>query len=613
MGNLLGKGSSKLLYRFLLLSITLGYAILWYYNYRGYLSLNLFVSATLTVLMSIPALLFLSIPARYEIALPNMNLGKIIYILPYCMFFCVFSELRLQGHSGLISVITLVGTYTLLVFSRPNSVVVPTAVAVLAMPITLLYNMYTPSFGWDTWRDAIQAAQIIAGSGLKDLTFIHQAYPIPIVPLLYAVFSVIMGLDTLWSSSILGLLYLLLLVLWVYILVKHNNATYSHMATILALTTSLIVIWSVGFIPQSYSLLITLPILFLDLHLAILIVLALALVLGHAGSALWTLIVLVILALTKRFHKFRVISNSVKMKLIIVTLIFVLYVVYTTLSMYLKGSILGIVEAFMAFLGGEEIVTTTASIQRPLTAVVGTVTTTILAILGLVVLLEGDNVETRLLALTSLVGLGISYMGAVTRPALGLPRYLGLASVVVLAVLSQQAIYVLIKRGRLATCYVLTLVLLSVVSFGFAGILMPRNPYTANPYSSWSLSGLITYSEALELNNIASKLCCNNFLIDYRAGRYIKYMYLWIKPLNGEFYYDEARSMFKLAGTYGLIITPEHLKQSNELIIFRVSALNMPEVFVPNIIDYIQKAITIGEANIFYQSKQLMIFSQKLD
>jgi len=213
MSGSLGRELSKLLYRLLLLSIVVGYTILWFYNYKGYLNVNQFVSATLTVLISFSALLLLSRSARYEVVLPSMNLGKITYILPYILFFCAISELRLHGHLGLLSVIALAGAYVFLVFSKSNPAVVPATVAVIAVLIAFLYGVYTPSFGNDTWRDAIQATQIIARGGLKDLSVIHQAYPIPVVSLLYAICSLVTGLDTLWPSSVLGLLYLLLLAL----------------------------------------------------------------------------------------------------------------------------------------------------------------------------------------------------------------------------------------------------------------------------------------------------------------------------------------------------------------------------------------------------------------
>jgi len=53
-----------------------------------------------------------------------------------------------------------------------------------------------------------------------------------------------------------------------------------------------------------------------------------------------------------------------------------------------------------------------------------------------------------------------------------------------LQALSLQAVQTLAKRGRIATYYALSIILLAAISFGFAGTLMPENPYTANPYAT---------------------------------------------------------------------------------------------------------------------------------
>jgi len=598
----------RVLYRVVLLAIiVLGYVYLSYYWYKGYLNLNQFVAVTSLVILLVPALVLLTRVSRLEPLLPEIHLGRIVYALPYLVFLCAFLETRLFGHMGFFTVITLIGGFAILLFSRLSSIITPIAASLLAMIICVLYGIYTPSFGSDTWRDAIQATQIIARGGLEDLTIVHQAYPIPVVSLLYAMQSIVTGLDTLWSSSVLGLLYLLLLVLWVYTLAKRANARYPHVAVILALTTPLVVVWSVWFIPQVYSLLVALPVLFLDLHLAVLVVLTLALVLGHGGLALWALTILMILALTKRILRVRVPLNLVEVRLAIVTLVFTLYAAYTTLSVVLKGATSGIIEALMAFLSGERVLVAAAPIQTPPIAVLGVIPVAVLATLGLVVLVEGRDAVRRLLAFTSLIGLGIAYVGAVAYPALDLPRYLGLGSTVMLAVLSPQAVQVLAKRGRLATYYTLSIILLAVVSFGFAGTLMPENPYTANPYAIWSTSGLITYDEAKILNEIGSLLCCNNYLVDWRAGAYLYYKYLWIQPLYRGFYYPEAQSVFTLAGSYGLYITAEYFIKYEGVFIFRVMSLRMIEAFSPNIEHFLYSTIHYN-TSMLYDSALLKIY-----
>jgi len=178
----------------------------------------------------------------------------------------------------------------------------------------------------------------------------------------------------------------------------------------------------------------------------------------------------------------------------------------------------------------------------------------------------------------SLVGLGVAHVGAVAYPALDLPRYLGLGSTVILTVVSPQAVQTLTKRGRIVTHYALSIIL-TVISFGFAGTLMPENLYTVNPYATWSISGLLTYDEAQELINIASMLCRNNYLIDWRAGAYLSYKYLRIKTWLRGFYNLETQSFFIFGGSYGPWITPEYLGNFTGMLIFQKTSLNLPEVY----------------------------------
>jgi hypothetical protein len=182
----------------------------------------------------------------------------------------------------------------------------------------------------------------------------------------------------------------------------------------------------------------------------------------------------------------------------------------------------------MAFLRGERIFIAAPPIQvqAPITSILGIILIAILVALGLVRMLGDNDILLRLLVLISLAGLAVAYVGAVAFLALDLPRYLGLGSATLLAILSPQAFESLTRRGKLGAGYAYALLLLAILSFGFAGTLMPENPYTANPYSPWSISGLITYSEAQEVRNLAPLLCCNNFLIDWRAGDFLASIYL---------------------------------------------------------------------------------------
>jgi hypothetical protein len=298
--------------------------------------------------------------------------------------------------------------------------------------------------------------------------------------------------------------------------------------------------------------------------------------------------------------------QQLSIKLALFLVIFSVYATYTAIVMVLKGAATNVFEAVMAFLRGERLIATPPiQSQAPITSILGVIPIAILVALGLVRMLEDNDILLRLLALISLAGLAVAYVGAVAFPALDLPRYLGLGSTTLLAILSPQAFQSLIRRGKVGTGYAYALLLMAILSFGFAGTLMPGNPYTVNPYSGWSISGLITHSEAQELDNIAFKLCCNNYLLDWRSGAYISYKYLWIQPLSKGFYNPEAQGFFTYAGSYGFLVTPEYLTNFNGVLIFRQSSLNMLEAYSPRTDVFLNNMI--DKVSILYMSPQIRI------
>jgi hypothetical protein len=487
------------------------------------------------------------------------------------------------------------------------------------MIIIVLYGVYTPSFGNDTWRDATQASQIIERGGLRDLTMVHEAYPFPLVSLLYAIYSIVAGSNILWSSSTVGVIYLLLLILWIHVLSYKLNTGYHRVASLLALSTPLVIVWSVWFIPQAYALLMALPLLFLKLHIIIVTILTLALVFGHGGEALWILGIFTILFIFIKMLGVKASAHtflkqlSIKLALFLVT--FSVYATYTMILTILKGAVTNIFEAIMTFLRGERILIATPSIQAqaPITSILGVIPIAILVTLGLIRMLEENDISLSLLTFISLAELAVANVGAVAFPALDLPRYLGLGSTTLLAILSPQAFESLTRRGKLGAGYVYALLLLAVLSFGFAGTLMPENPYTANPYATWSISGLITYNEAQELRNLAPLFCCNNFLIDWRAGAYLGYKYLWIQPWYRGFRDLNTGSLFTFAGSYGLLITPKYLEQSKEILIFRRSAFEMLEAYSTDVLKHIYLMIYKQNTSVYYFSGNFIVLKLNVD
>ncbi len=339
---------SKSLHVLITIGIVSGYIFLSYYYYKGYLSLNQFVSATVVVILSIPALFILYRSAGHGITMfSKADLGDLTYVLPYIVFLSSVVETRIIGHLGIFSIITLISVFIAILFSKSSLRAALTGVLSLFMIIGVLYGVYTPSFGNDTWRDAIQATQIIERGRLRDLTVIYEAYPFPLVSVLYAVYSMIIGLNTLWSSSFIGIIYLLLLTMWIHISVKNYGSRYSHIAVILAITTPLIVVWSVWFLPQTYSLLAMVPLMFLELHPVVIIIYVSALVMEHGGVALWMFIIIAFLTLINRILRNQTSAvRQLKMKLTVFSIIFILYFSYTTISMILKGAATNVLRLF---------------------------------------------------------------------------------------------------------------------------------------------------------------------------------------------------------------------------------------------------------------------------
>jgi len=601
------KTNTNILMLMLFIAIALGYVFMLYRYHYGYLAHHQFITLSTFVIILFPVLILLSRGKNGKSSFPSINARIVMWILIPLVFLSVLLEVVFLGHTGLVTVIVLVCGLVTLSLSKPKVDTTLMFSLLIALLICVHYGIYTPSFGIDTWRDSTQALQIIKRGGIRDLTIERLEYPLPVVSVLYAMHSIITEVDTLWTSSIIGLLYLKLFSVMVYIISRRYNVEYSHISAVLLLSTPLVVIWSVWFIPQAYALLMAIPLLFLDLPLAIVPVFSVAMVLGHGGQSLWTLMILIFLTLVRRFLKTEneYFLKSVDIKLLIVALIFAIYMCYTLVLHALVGPITKVIDVIISFLAGEKVVSTFIFLQHPVFYVLGVIPIVVIVVIGFVLLIESENILMRLFALVFLIGLGLSYVGDIVYPELALPRYVGLSSIIVLGILSPLGIQRLAIRGRAGTYYALALVLLAVVSFTFSGSIIPENPYTANPYAppGYSISGLLTYDEAQILKNIASLLCCENNLVDWRAGVYLRYIYLWVQPERMGFYDLKTQSAYTFAGSYGLYITPEYLTtKCCTMFIYRKRALEMPGVFSPDIELYLNNITLRDRISILYSS-----------
>ncbi len=78
----------------------------------------------------------------------------------------------------------------------------------------------------------------------------HVAYPFPTVPLEYTLASLTSGLDPVWASIVMGLLYLLQLPLVVFLFSRRFCGFDDFKGAFVLLMAPLVVMWSARYIPQ---------------------------------------------------------------------------------------------------------------------------------------------------------------------------------------------------------------------------------------------------------------------------------------------------------------------------------------------------------------------------
>jgi hypothetical protein len=121
------------------------------------------------------------------------------------------------------------------------------ATAIVGTSLIPLYTLYVPSFGNDTWRDIIWAAQALQAGHVTETAIRHSAYPFPIVPLEYALMSLMSGLDPVWTSVVMGLLYLLHSPLMVFLLSRMSSGFLCLQVSFHSHLTPLVVTWLVWY------------------------------------------------------------------------------------------------------------------------------------------------------------------------------------------------------------------------------------------------------------------------------------------------------------------------------------------------------------------------------
>ncbi len=457
----------------------------------------------------------LSLPFGQHKEVLMFNLPIPLWLFPVIMYVIGQLEIASYNNTGFAYVLTLAVTLTLIAFMRKTPVEkIAMATATVIASFLPLFSLYTPTFGNDTWRDSLMAKEILIRGSITETVIKHSAYPFPVLPLTYTIVSLQTGLDPLWTNVLLGVVYLYLLPISVYLLSQKITKSNNFSGAFLLLTVPLVVVWSIWYIPQVHALMLYL-ISMIQPSLVLQFILLLIASLSHGGIALLMSLILFLLWITvleKRFYVLLIFNITIT----------TIYIVYTSLIYSIMWGYRTISDAMTAFVFGmkrDALVGLSHLPSPPFTVALSELSLIIVGILGLLLFLYKDRNMKILIA-----GLGFLLVaGYVGISKVDILRYLGLPSLIILSIFIPYSIRIIYsKKG--GYLYIIILFLLSILSFAYAGTFAPGNSYTANPYSYSALSGLLEYNEALNLHRVIELAAPGDYFIDWRGGAYLWYL-----------------------------------------------------------------------------------------
>jgi len=424
----------------------------------------------------------------------------------------------------------------------------------------------------------------------------HLAYPVPVVVLLYSMTSLIGGggFTTIDSSVIIGLLYLFILGIILITMLRriHGNAERAVLAVLLLLvySTPLITLWSVWFIPQSLAL-IFMALLLMSINLKhhswmTQVILAIALVLSHAGVALYILIYFAFLSI------FMGKIEDLRRPLLLISIVYFSYILYTSVQYMVVPGVKSYLDYLLTVPLGRE----AGQVQAPVeTGVLNRLFPWISIALALTFgvntlyansLKQGKSGEWEVLTvLFSTITLAVGYALAIINPYTTADRYIGLPAIFLLILSSYSGVKIL-KARRLSKGLLYGLVALSISSLAFSGSFTPLNPMTLNP-SHYSVYGLPTYGDTKIIQSLAKTINPYNQLTvytDWRTG--LLYMNDFIQryeasisdnPLSTYFMYL-GNLQLRLFGYYGYKYTGDlSFMHGGSILILRMTSLTIVE------------------------------------
>ncbi|MEM2505874.1 MAG: hypothetical protein QXF61_02380 [Nitrososphaeria archaeon] len=455
---------------------------------------------------------------------------------------------------------------------------------------------YPPSLGIDVWRDIGWANAIDKGISLPEFS----AYPFPLIPILYLILSKIISLSTVDTSALIGLVYIELVFILVFALSRvFTRSTTSSSLVIILLTISnpLITRWSVHFIPQAYAVTLSLLIVLFTVKefinsrstLALTFLITLALVFSHAVVSILTAFLLLCVLVCVKFLQRRRTSRThyqyVKSTVKFLLIVFLAYVIFTTLIEVLIRSAKDILSVLSKAVIGVE--PQHASFKK---VVESPPCTALLSYGSLVVCMVGvffswlENEPSGSIVATFTEGglisavpsLAVSMLGVIYSPELNLDRYLGLQALLILTVLSANGFNAILWRGKVGKAFVLTLTILLIAATIYGGTFTPDQGFL-NKSNAYAVHAPINWNEKASMDSIVPYIKGLTAYADWRTSLFLIWFYeckseVSIVTLGAR---DAQLSLLEngsIGISCGNSLKPIH---PNSILIYRRSALTM--------------------------------------
>ncbi len=470
-----------------------------------------------------------------------------------------------------------------------------------------IYFLYPPSLGNDTWRDAIVSSKILDSGRFSGLT-LHEAYSLPLVSILYSMFSLALGIGVLGSTAVIGIVYMILIILLVPMIVRlvfksdHVKDHSAFLSVLLSLSIPMISLWSVWFIPQAYALimlLLLLGLLFLHSRNRLSIssgaiagsLLIISMVIGHGGVALFAVGFMVVFLLMMGLFAVDKASYRTAARFFgVIVIVTATYFIYTAILELISTGISSILRLLITFLSGSLVAESRVALPGDPIATALLSYGSIAVCLALAVASwlapstagAKDPLSKAFTETAFLYGslmLIIAFVGNIYRPELTLDRYLGLGSLLLFTIISAKSFEELRIRGTTGAILTALLSIIIVLSLCFGGTLTSDLTDQFNVANAYSVRYVPTYADFKNLELLAPIINSRHILIDWRTGLPLIYL-LAENSVDVPGGYIDIRVggyTVRMIGYYGYVVTyndiAKHL-ESGWIFIYRPKALD---------------------------------------